>query len=63
MTVTALRWMERREMKAMVHAGASEAELVAEARKDGPGLVADGLRQIRAGMTTVEDVARVAAEG
>jgi general secretion pathway protein E len=52
-----------RSMEAMIHAGASEADLVAEARRDGPGLVADGLRQIRAGLTTVEDVARVAAEG
>ena len=52
-----------RAMEAMIHAGASEAALVAEARKEGPGLVADGLRQIRAGLTTVEDVARVAAEG
>jgi len=52
-----------RAIEAMIHAGASEAALVAEARRDGPGLVADGLRQIRAGLTTVEDVARVAAEG
>ena len=46
----------------MIHAGASEADLTAAARADGPGLIADGLRQIRAGMTTVEDVARVAKE-
>ena len=51
-----------REIEAMIHAGASEADLTAAARADGPGLIADGLRQIRAGMTTVEDVARVAKE-
>ena len=51
-----------REIEALVHSGASEAELTAAARRDGPGLIADGLRQIRAGVTTVEDVARVAKE-
>ena len=51
-----------REIAAMVHGGASEADLTAAARRDGPGLVADGLRQIRAGITTVADVARVAQE-
>jgi general secretion pathway protein E len=51
-----------REMEAMIHSGASEAELTAAARRDGPGLVADGLRQIRAGLTTVAEVARVAQE-
>ena len=52
----------RSEIEAMVHGGASEADLTAAARRDGPGLVADGLRQIRAGITTVADVARVAQE-
>lgn len=51
-----------REIEAMVHAGASEVDLTAAARRDGPGLIDDGLRQIRAGVTTVEDVARVAKE-
>jgi len=51
-----------RDIEAMIHAGASEADLAAQARADGPGLIADGLRQIRSGLTTVEDVARVAAE-
>ncbi len=50
-------------MEAMVHAGASEADLVTEARRDGPGLIADGLRAVRGGITTVEEVARVAQEG
>jgi general secretion pathway protein E len=51
-----------REIEAMIHSGASEAELTDAARRDGPGLVADGLRQIRAGITTVADVARVAQD-
>jgi len=51
-----------RDIEALIHGGASEAALTAAARLDGPGLVADGLRQILAGVTTVEDVARVAKE-
>lgn len=51
-----------RELEALIHAGASEAELTVAARADGPGLMTDGLRQIRAGVTTVEDVARVAQD-
>ena len=51
-----------REIEAMIHSAASDADLTAAARRDGPGLIADGLRQIRAGITTVEDVARVAKE-
>lgn len=52
-----------RELEVLIHSGASEAELTQAARADGPGLVADGLRQIRAGLTTVDDVARVVREG
>jgi general secretion pathway protein E len=52
-----------RAMETMIGTGATEAELTDAARADGPGLIADGLRQIRAGATTVEDVARVAQEG
>lgn len=51
-----------REIEALIYSGASEAELTEQARRDGPGLIADGLRQVRAGLTTVEDVARVAQE-
>ncbi len=51
-----------REMEAMIHAGGAEAELTALARRDGPSLVADGVRKIRDGVTTVEDVARVAQD-
>ena len=51
-----------REIEALIYSGASEADLTTQARRDGPGLIADGLRQIKAGVTTVEDVARVAQE-
>ena len=47
------------DLEALIHQGASESDLTDAARRDGPALVADGLRQIRAGITTVEDVARV----
>ena len=49
-------------LAAMIHEGAAEADLATAARAEGPGLVADGLRLVRAGVTTVEDLARVAQE-
>ncbi len=51
-----------REMEALIHTGAAEAVLVAHARKLGPSLVDDGVRKIGQGITTVEEVARVAQE-
>jgi general secretion pathway protein E len=42
-----------------IHDGASEAELEAEARKHSPSLLDDGVAKVRAGLTTVEEVARV----
>ncbi|QDA36475.1 type II secretion system protein GspE [Paracoccus liaowanqingii] len=51
-----------RDLETLIHQGASEADLTDAARRDGPGLVTDGLRQIRAGLTTIEDVARVVQE-
>ena len=50
-------------LEAAIHRGASEAELVALARDAGPGLVADGLRAVRAGVTTITEVVRVAETG
>lgn len=43
----------------LIHDGASEAELEAHARKHNPSLLDDGLAKIKAGVTTVEEVARV----
>lgn len=46
-------------LQKMIHDGASEADLEAYARKDNPSLLDDGLAKVRAGVTTVEEVARV----
>jgi general secretion pathway protein E len=43
----------------LIHDGASEAELEAEARKHNPSLMDDGVAKIRAGLTTIDEVARV----
>ncbi|MDQ1901654.1 ATPase, T2SS/T4P/T4SS family [Paracoccus sp. WLY502] len=51
-----------RDLEALIHGGAAEAELARTARTHGPGLLADGLRNIRDANTTVEDVARVFQE-
>ena len=51
-----------RDMQALIHAGAAEADLTAHARRLGPSLIADGARKIAEGVTTVEEVARVAQE-
>ncbi len=51
-----------RTLQGMIHAGASEADLTAEARRNGPSLMQDGLRLIDEGQTTVEEIARVARE-
>ena len=50
-------------LEAAIHRGASEAELLALARDAGPGLVADGLRAVRSGVTTITEVVRVAETG
>ena len=51
-----------RALQGLIHAGAAEAALTAEARRGGPSLLQDGLRLVDAGATTVEEVARVAQE-
>ncbi len=51
-----------RKMQSLIHEGASDAALTAEARAHGPSLLQDGLRLVDAGQTTVEEVARVAQE-
>jgi general secretion pathway protein E len=48
--------------QAMIHDGASEADLERHARTDNPSLLADGIAKVRAGVTTVEEVARVTRE-
>lgn len=48
--------------QAMIHDGASEAEIEAHARKTSPALLDDGVAKVKVGVTTVEEVARVVRE-
>ena len=48
--------------QAMIHDGSSEAQLERHARADNPSLLDDGIAKLRAGITTVEEVARVTRE-
>ncbi|RYE04286.1 MAG: type II secretion system protein GspE [Sphingomonadales bacterium] len=47
------------QFQKLIHDGASEAELERSARRNNPSLLDDGVAKIRAGMTTVDEVARV----
>ena len=49
-------------LERLVHEGASEAQLTAAARRRGPGILLDGVEKLRAGLTTVEEVARAVHE-
>ncbi len=45
-------------MERMIHEGASEADLVLEARKQAPAILEDGADKVRQGLTTLQEVAR-----
>ena len=47
----------------MIHDRASEAEMVAHARKDSKSILDDGRDKILSGITSVEEVMRVTHEG
>ena len=49
-------------MRALIHDGASEAELTVAARTGSGSLLDDGVAKIRAGLTSVDEVARVIRE-
>ena len=49
-------------LERLIHEGASEAQVVAAARARGPGILADGVAKLRAGLTTIEEVARAVHE-
>lgn len=49
-------------LQAMIHDGASEAALTAEARKTSRSILKDGAAKIRDGLTTVSEVARAVRE-
>jgi general secretion pathway protein E len=50
-------------MRSLIHDGAGEFELEHHARRHSPGMRSDGLRRIRAGQTSVEEVLRVTPSG
>ena len=50
------------KLQAMIHEGASEAAIETHARRSNPSLLDDGVDKVRAGVTTVEEVARVVRE-
>ncbi|WP_283639115.1 GspE/PulE family protein [Marinovum algicola] len=45
-------------LEQMIHDGASEADLIAEARRASTSILDDGIAKIKAGLTSAEDVAR-----
>ena len=47
------------ELEAMIHAGATEAELTAAARRAGPSLLQDAVARVHEGVTSVKEAARV----
>ncbi len=49
-------------MRQLIHDQASEQELIAHARKSTPGIKDDGVEKILTGVTTVQEVLRVALE-
>ncbi len=51
-----------RTLEGLIHDGASEAALTTAARALGPSLLDDGVAKIRAGLTSVAEVARVVRE-
>ncbi len=50
-------------MRSLIHDGAGEFELEHHARRHSPQMRADGLRRIRAGETSIEEVLRVTPSG
>lgn len=50
-------------MRTMIHNGAAEHEVEAYAREHGESIRSDGVRNILAGVTTLEEVLRVTREG
>jgi general secretion pathway protein E len=49
------------ELRAMIHSGASEQDMIKQARQRAPGILADGWRKIIAGETSMKEVMRVTA--
>ncbi|MDO9320858.1 MAG: type II secretion system protein GspE, partial [Pseudomonas sp.] len=49
-------------LRTLVHNGASEQEMTRHARRFGPSIRDDGMRKVREGATTLEEVLRVTRE-
>ncbi|HAO77028.1 MAG TPA: type II secretion system protein GspE, partial [Pseudomonas sp.] len=49
-------------LRTMVHTRASEQDMLRHARELGPSIREDGLRKVREGVTTIEEVLRVTRE-
>jgi general secretion pathway protein E len=49
-------------LRTLVHNGASEQEMTKHARNFGPSIRDDGMRKVREGATTLEEVLRVTRE-
>jgi len=49
-------------LRSMVHTRASEQDMLRHARELGPGIREDGMRKVREGLTTIEEVLRVTRE-
>jgi general secretion pathway protein E len=50
------------ELRRLIHGNAGEHELEVHARLSGPGIRQDGVRNVLAGVTTLEEVLRVTRE-
>ncbi|HBS79629.1 MAG TPA: type II secretion system protein GspE, partial [Pseudomonas sp.] len=49
-------------LRSMIHTRAAEQDMVRHARRLGPSIRDDGLRKVREGVTTIEEVLRVTRE-
>jgi general secretion pathway protein E len=49
-------------LRALIHAGASEAELTRAARQHTPSILDDGWAKVSAGLTSADEVLRVTRE-
>ena len=50
------------ELRTLIHNGASEQDMTRRARTLGPSIREDGMRKVREGVTTLEEVLRVTRE-
>jgi len=51
------------QLRSLIHGDASEHDMLAQARRDHPGILEDGRRRVLAGETSIEEVMRVISAG